>query len=469
MTTAVDGRRRLFLVFCCIVLVAAFVIRSGTHVAARGTQEPASRAGGSTADCGGEPCAAVVRGGLAFLDRRLRGLDGNGRSCADCHMPTDHFQLSPANVEKRFRLLSLFRRFNPEADDPLFRPVDADDFRTNGENANDFSNLRQNGLIRITFDLPPNIRLIDPATNLPSGESRVDVWRMVPTVNDVKLTGDDFENPWFRGPNPTGGYQLDGRFADLQEQALRALEAHAQVQNMPPQRLLDDLASFQRVLFTNNRVRALSDAISDGTFPLPDPDPALDDLETQGKAVFVRACAQCHGGPRQSTTPIPIVRYHDILTQCPRPPQNPLFAFKPCPTRLARNARTYEIEVSDQTTLPNGMVVPTGTKIRRTSSDPGRALITGWVGGPAPPFDDWNKFDVPGLRGIRNTAPYFHNNSADTLEEVVDHYIELFKFIKAVTPPGQKPPPVASTDGETFNRQPLPEERAALLAYLRKL
>ena len=471
MTTAVVSRRRLLLIFCCIALVSAFVIRSGTNVAARGVQDQGSRTGSGEriADCGGEPCAAVVRGGLAFLDRRLRGLDGNGRSCADCHMPTDHFQLSPANVEKRFRLLSLFRRFNPEADDPLFRPVDADDFRTNGENANDFSNLRQNGLIRITFDLPPNIRLIDPVTNLPSGETRVDVWRMVPTVNDVKLTGDDFENPWFRAPNPTGGYQLDGRFADLQEQALRALEAHAQVQNMPSQRLLNDLASFQRVLFTNERVRALSDAISDGTFPLPDPDPALDELETQGKAVFVRACAQCHGGPRQSTTPFPIVRYHDILTQCPRPPQNPLFAFKPCPTRLARNARTYEIEVSDDTTLPNGMVVPKGRKIRRTSSDPGRALITGWVGGPAPPFDDWNKFDVPGLRGIRNTAPYFHNNSADTLEEVVDHYIELFKFIKAVAPPGLPPPAVASTDGKTFNRQPLPEERAALLAYLRKL
>ena len=151
MTTAVDGRRRLFLIFCCMTLVSAFVIRSGTNVDARGSQEPASGAGSAerTADCGGEPCAAVLRGGLAFLDRRLRGLDGNGRSCADCHMPTDHFQLSPANVEKRFRLLSLFRRFNPEADDPLFRPVDADDFRTNGENASDFSNLRQNGLIRI--------------------------------------------------------------------------------------------------------------------------------------------------------------------------------------------------------------------------------------------------------------------------------------------------------------------------------
>ena len=348
--TAVDGRRRIFLIFCCITLVSALVIKSSTDLAAR-SQEPVSRAGSGqrVADCGGEPCDAVLRGGLAFLDRRLRGLEGNGRSCADCHMPTDHFQLSPASVDKRFRLLSILRRFNPGADDPLFRPVDADDFRTNGVNASDFSNLRQNGLIRIPFTLPPKIRLIDPATNLPSIETEVDVWRMVPTVNDVKLTGDDFTNPWFRGPNLTGGYQLDGRFADLQEQALRAFEAHAQVKNMPPQRLLEDLASFQRVLFTNHRVRALSDAISAGTFPLPDPDPRLDELETQGKGVFERACSVCHGGPGQSTTPSPIVRYHDILTQCPRPVDGAptaRWAFKPCPERLARNVRTYEIALS---------------------------------------------------------------------------------------------------------------------------
>ena len=126
---------------------------------------------------------------------------------------------------------------------------------------------------------------------------------MVPTVNDVKLTGDDGENPWPRVPNQTGGYQLDARFADLQEQALGALRRTPRFKNMPPQRLLDDLASFQRVLFTNDRVRALSDAISSGALPLPDPDPPLDELETQGKAVFERACSVCHGGPRQSTTP----------------------------------------------------------------------------------------------------------------------------------------------------------------------
>ena len=99
-------------------------------------------------------CAACA----AFLDRKLAGLEGNGRACADCHMPTDSFQLSPASVEARFQLLQWRRRWNPNADDPLFRPIDADDFRTNGDDARDFSNLRQNGLVSITFPLPPNIQ-----------------------------------------------------------------------------------------------------------------------------------------------------------------------------------------------------------------------------------------------------------------------------------------------------------------------
>ena len=91
-------------------------------------------------------------------------------------------------LETRFQLLQWRRRWNPNADDPLFRPIDADDFRTNGEHASDFSNLRQNGLVRISFPLPQFIRLIDPATNTTSSETFVDVWRAVPSVNDVALT-----------------------------------------------------------------------------------------------------------------------------------------------------------------------------------------------------------------------------------------------------------------------------------------
>jgi cytochrome c peroxidase len=481
----------LLLLAGCLVLTSTLAMTAG---------EPAgfqSRVPGfpvqPALDCGAEPCDAVHRGARAFVDRQLNGLAANGRACADCHMPTDHFQLSPANVEARFQLRQERRLKHPEADDPLFQPIDADDFRTNGESASDFSNLRENGLVRISFQLPDNIKLIDPATNAPSSETFVDVWRMVPTVNDVKLTGPDgvTVNPWARDPNRTGGYQLDARVTTLQDQAVGALTNHAGIQIAPPQRLLDDLASFQRVLFTNDRVRALSDAVSAGTTPLPDPDPPLDELEQQGKVVFNRACAQCHGGPGQSTAQAPVIRFHDIGSQCPRPVDTATparFAFLPCPPRLARNARTYEITLSlgslpTPCPPPAGRVTPcvasgflkAGDKIRRTSSDPGRAFQIGFVGGPAP-TDDWNKFDVPGLRGISQTAPYFHNNSAATLEEVIDHYIEFFKRVRAnqVTPP-----PIATTDGVHFDRAPVDipcgpgiercEERAKLLAYLRKL
>jgi cytochrome c peroxidase len=411
----------------------------------------------AAADCGGEPCDAVVRGLVHFVDRHIDGLDGNGRACGDCHMPSDNFQLSPANAEARFRLLQLRRRFDPSADDPLFRAIDADDFRVNGENAHDFSNLRQNGLVRVTLPLPANVKLIDPATNLPSAETFVDVWRMVPSVNNVALTGPDGQNPWFRGPNSTGGYQLDARLGTLQEQAHGAFVNHAQVTTPIAQGVLDDLSSFQRVLFSSPRVRALSDAVRAGASPPPDADPPLTPLEQQGKVVFARACSVCHGGPGQSTSPAGVVRMHDIATGCPRPvdPQ-PMarFLFSACSPQLLRNVRTYEITIA-----------PTVT-IRRSSSDPGRALLTGFVGGP-PPFDDWNKMDVPGLRGIKDTAPYFQNNSAPTLEAVFDHYVQVFRFIKATAPPGP-PPPVASTDGINYDRQPLPSERDALVAYLKR-
>jgi len=442
------------LVAACLLLSSTLFVRASPGPAGA----PGVAAGGAL-DCGGEPCDAVLRGLRAFLDRNPDGLAGNGRACADCHMPTDSFQLSPASVEARFTLLQWRRRWNPDADDPLFRPIDADDFRTNGDSAHDFSNLRQNGLVRITFPLPPSMRLIDPVTNAPSDETFVDVWRSTPSVNDVALTGPDGINPWPRGPNASGGYQLDGRFETLQEQALAAFTAHAQVGNTPPQRMLDDLASFQRILFTNHRVRALSDAVREGTLPLPDADGPLTELEQAGKAVFVRACAQCHGGPGQSTPQAPVIRFHDISSQCPRPVDavTPArWAFTPCSPQLARNARTYEI------TLPNG------TRIRRVSSDPARALLTGFAGvGPAPQ-DDWNKLDTSGLRGLRRTAPYFHNNSAPTIEAVVDHYTEFFKRAVANAPAGPGAP-ILSTDGVHADRPPTPEERLPLIAYLKTL
>ncbi len=431
---------------------------------------------------------ALCRGKANFHDRTLAGLAGNGRACSDCHMDSENFQLTPAAAQARLAQMAA-----TGVDDPLFRAIDADDFRVNGAAAHDFTNLTQNGLVRVTLPLPANVKLLDcgsavpcPASARPTSETVADVFRSVPSILDVSITGPDGVAPtWLRGPNQNGGYQLDGRFDTLQNQALSALHSHAGTEFDPPARFLDDLAAFQNAQFSSPSVKALAEAIAAGTSALPDPDPVLDALETAGKTVFNRACAQCHGNqsghPSGSTpimqgtpgTPTAIVRYHDIATACPRPVDSvspPRFAFAPCSPSQMKNVRTYEIT--------NSGVAPSGTPCggpapqpacvtRITTSDPGRLLLTGYpaAGGPG----DIQHMDIPNLRGIARTAPYFMNNTAATLEEMLEHYKQFFKRVEVqnaaapllTTKPGVTPP--------VIDRPFTDAEVPALLAYLRKL
>lgn len=445
-----------------LILFGALAVASAASLG----QGPEGR-GTQRMDCNDRPCDGVARGRVAFHDRNLSQLAGNGRSCADCHMPEESFQLSPAAAQARFTALQAERAHNPNADDPLFRPVDADDFRENGNGASDFSNLVQNGLVRVTMPLPPNVRVVDPVTRQPTSETSVDLWRAVMPVLNVAITGADGALPIWppgaprvplagqdpNGPNRQGGYQHDARFGSLQEQARGALLAHAEISGEPPARMLDDLATFQKTLFSSPGVEVLARAILEGATPLPDPDPELNVLEQQGKIVFTRACGQCHGGtlhPGTSTPEAtivrPIVRYHNIQTACPRPATD---GYAPCPERLGRNALTYRI------TLANGAFQFV------TTSDPGRLLLTGQ---PA----DLGVMDTTQLRGIGGTAPYFHNNSAATLEEVLDHYDAFFRRVARLNP-APTLPPILSSNGLVVDRGFVTtEERAALLAYLRK-
>ncbi len=309
------------LLACCLIAVLD-AADEGQHRrwAASGADPRVRQLGIPRFDCGGEPCDAVVRGLVAFFDRRLTGLDGNGRACADCHMVTDNFQLSPAGAEARFQLLQRQRRRNPNADDPLFRPIDADDFRTNGENASDFSNLRQNGLVRITFTLPSNIKLIDPATNAPSAETFVDVWRSVPTVNDVALTGPD--------DGGSRGRAARTRPADTSwTPASRRFKSRRSVRSPITRRS----RTRRRSGFSTTCPRSsgcCSRTIVFARCPTPSerarhrcriPIRRSTRSRSRARSVFVRACAQCHGGPGQSTPQAPVIRFHNILSQCPRP------------------------------------------------------------------------------------------------------------------------------------------------------
>lgn len=465
---------------------AAFVLLLGAAVTACGDGDD---------DPAPEPCSdaaaadtPLCRGQAAFHDRTLAGLGGNGRACADCHMPAENFQLTPAAAQRRLAAMN-----SSGVDDPLFRALDADDFRSNGAAARDFSNLTQLGLVRVTIPLPANVKLLDcgaavpcPASARPTSETEADVWRAVPSIFDVMITGPDAAAPaWARGPNARGGYQLDGRLDTLQSQAQSALRSHAGTAVDPPARLLDDLAEFQGAQFSSPAVKQLAAAMAAGTTPLPDPDPDLNTIERAGKAVFNRACAQCHGNlaghPSGSTpilqgtpgTPTALLRYHDILTACPRPVDTvspPRFAFAACSPAQMKNVRSYEITNSGAAPggTPCGGAAPQPPCVTRiTTTDPGRLLLTGYPapGGPG----DIQHMDIPNLRGIARTAPYFMNNSAATLEEMLEHYKQFFRRVQAQNPaapllttqPGVTPP--------VIDRPFTDDELPALLAYLRKL
>ena len=59
----------------------------------------------------------------------------------------------------------------------------------------------------------------------------------------------------------------------------------------------------------------------------------------------------------------------------------------------------------------------TGRTLQTT--DPGWGLVTGRC-------RDVGKFKVPTLRGLAGRAPYFHNGSAATLDEVIASYDQRF-------------------------------------------
>jgi cytochrome c peroxidase len=254
--------------------------------------------------------------------------------------------------------------------------------------------------------------------------TEVAVWRSTPTVVNTALTAP---------------YQLDGRQPTLQAQALGALVGHSEITVAPQARFLDDVAAFQKTLFSSRSVRLLAAGLAGGQ-PLPPTDPPLNDLERQGKALFEHNCAVCHGGPTQTiplaALPPPI---HDIHISKPLPPFMNDLPFAPSPLE----PRLWAFRVPGQ-----------DNPVLRLSTDPGQALLTG-----SP--DHLNFFDIPTLYGISKTAPYFHDNNAATLEDVMRHYQLEFEGVRRVIPDflpwPLRPDPI--TD----------DQFAPLIAYLKKI
>lgn len=348
---------------------------AGVVAAIGGCSEPETQEDVRVVD---SPIKSAVADGERKFDNPLPS--GNGRACATCHVEEDGFTLTPAHVAARFAKLPRKGDGSPNyAADPLFASIDADDF------AQDFTRLKQ-GLARVTMPLPANVTIKE----LP-GAREVKLFRSVPSIWNVAITGP---------------YLSDRRAVTLQDQGLGASKEHIRPKVLPSAGFLDAIAAYELDQFSSPGVRFVASELAAGRTPAR-AEPALNAEQQQGKEIFEFRCAQCHGGPTLNDGPVPT------------------FVSRTLGVSVSRLNRTGLPVYTYQFHMPDGSVV------ELPSSDPGHSLISG-----NPDLaTEFETFDVPSLYGISKTAPYFHDNSAATLEAVMQHYQEDFAFAKMIGVP----------------------------------
>jgi cytochrome c peroxidase len=188
----------------------------------------------------------------------------------------------------------------------------------------------------------------------------------------------------------------DGRAPTLQAQALGAIQGHAQATVNPSTTDLNDIAAYEKTLFNSSKVK---NYVTRGTIPtMPT---GTTDSEKRG-AVFFRpdgACGACHGGPNL-----------DTATE-----------FSPTPGAQFQDVGVSEFNLAGKTPVDYIFQTPEGP-VTVSYTDPGLALTTG---DPS----HAGLFKISTLWGIAKTAPYFHDNSAKTLEDVMFQYDLMFQFV----------------------------------------
>jgi hypothetical protein len=312
---------------------------------------------------------------------RKETFGGNGRTCETCHSPSTG-TLSPEDV----RLKS--------PSDPLFLQDGLDD------GVSGTSRIAEHATIRIVRPLPPSVRIAED----PSATSVVLLRGIPSTLNTPAL-------------DPALMYDLRAR--TLSDQALGAIHDHAQNSVEPTQEQLALIADVQRTdkrFFSSDVLR---DFASGG--PAPVLPPGRTASEQRGRLMFVETeitpgstkgiCAQCHAGPMLNQTS----------------------AFN---TGAPPGARIANIGVSER----NLLNLPVYTFLIDNGAGDVRAVTMPDVGipltNPRPPgvpppsvrhpafFAGF--FKIPSLWAVKKTAPYFHDNSAKTLEEVAAFYTNMF-------------------------------------------
>jgi len=392
----------------------------------------------------------------------FQSLGTNGRSCSSCHLPTEGWSISAAEVQLRFLLT--------QGNDPIFRTVDGSncDHNINTSTLDGrrqaYSLLLSRGLIRIPLAVPAGAQFTVVSVQNPYGcndTATLSMYRRpLPTTNLKFLSTlmwDGRESSPQTGTEkityPTNPGDL---LSDLGHQAIDATNIHAQASTPLTAQQIQDIVNFETSLRTaqaidfdagllnvngaNGGPLALASqpffiGINDsfppsfGFNPFGTPfTPAIFDLYSAWANSRLPANASVARGQSVfNTKPINITGVagindtlgvtsltgtcgtcHDSLNVGNHSVSLPL--------NIGVGDLTSPLDVSylPVFTLQN---IATGAIVQTT--DPGRALITGaWA--------DVGKLKGPILRGLAARAPYFHNGSASSLSDVITFYDTRF-------------------------------------------
>ncbi|MGH9523285.1 MAG: hypothetical protein ACRD3E_12230 [Terriglobales bacterium] len=382
-------------------------------------------------------------------------LGTNDRSCVTCHAPSDGWSITPAHLLARFDAT--------QGMDPIFRPVDGSNcpsasVSTLAERRSAYSMLLHKGVIRISLPVPANadftvIGVDDPYGCPETTTTQLAMFRRpLPGTNLPFLTG----VMWDARESPAGRSLHD----NLKSQALDATLGHAQAAEAPTDAQLEDIVALEVASFTaqaadNSAGLLNAQGATGGAMQLAkqpffiginDPLGPPSAFNPESMTVFSK-WANLKDSPSDPTSAAraAIARGEELFNTLPitisgvaglnDKPGVPASLAGTCTTcHNAPNVGDHSsplainIGVANYPALPaldtSGLPVytiqcNTGEIVKTT--DPGRALITGKCG-------DIGKLKGPILRGLAARAPYFHNGSAATLNDVVEFYNERFSL-----------------------------------------
>jgi cytochrome c peroxidase len=344
----------------------------------------------------------VIAGAILFNKATF---GGNGRTCATCH-PSGFGQsgtLNPSQIQALFK---------QDPTNALFRWDGADTL-----GGKTFTRIQRDATVLIDMPLPGNVSI--------EGSSARDVVlaRGIPTTMNT--------------PALDGVLMYDGRAPNLQEQARGAIEGHAQTTAVTRTQL-DQIAAFQQFLFNRLNLFALARLGRPTSMPY-----GRTDSEKRGRRFFIaddqtdpdqvgeqgELCGACHSGPMLNETS---AFFGQVF-----------FPGVPEGTRFF-TAFVSELNEAGNQVHDFDFTNPDGSVTTVSMPDPGLALQTG-----DPSTAGF--FKIPTVWGVRDTAPYFHDSSAKSLEQLMDHYTVFLNII---------------TDGDVNLTE---QDKADAVAYLKLL